>query len=365
MTLTDISNLRLISQKINGSKFNSAREIISWMGAMQAQDFIMSKWAIGTRLLNVTESIVEEAINKGEIIRTHLMRPTWHYVSAEDVYWMIELTARQIKKSLKSRHIGLELSEETIAQGNRLIERSFYNKKDVTREEIANEFEREKIRTNDNRLAHFLLLAELDGLICSGRIINNKLSYALLNERVPHKRTFSRAVSLAELAKRYFTSHGPATINDFAWWSGLSLTDARKGLEMVKTSFVSETIDDQLFWMAPNLKDEMKRDKSSVCLLPAYDEYLISYRDRNASFSEDISKRTVSFNGIFRPVIVIDGKVAGLWKRILTKDRVIIEVDAFQDYGDDLQNLIKKQAYRYGLFLKEEVELGFKNTISL
>jgi hypothetical protein len=359
MTLADISNIRLISQRIEGKGFKTAKEIVSWMGAMQAQDYLMSKWAVGIRLQNSMEAKVEDAINKGDIIRIHVMRPTWHYVSAKDIYWMLELTAPQIKTSLKSRHIGLELSEEAIKQGNRLIEKAFYNKKNITREELAKEFEKAKIKTGDNRLAHFLLLAELDGIICSGQIRDNKPSYALLNERIRYNKVLTREESLAELAKRYFSSRCPATINDFAWWSGLPLKDARRGLELVKSDFVSETIGGQTYWMTPSIIS-IRKDMPSVHLLPAYDEFLISYRDRSPALSEVNNKKTISANGIFHPVIVINGQVTGLWKRSVVKDKVIIETDSFQTYDEVMQDLVKEQASCYGRFLNKEIEVRYK-----
>jgi hypothetical protein len=359
MTLTDISRIRLISQRIETTDFITVKEIVSWMGAIQAQDYTMAKWAIGTRLLNPTDTKVEEAFDNGEVIRTHLMRPTWHFVSAEDIYWMLELTAPQIKSTLKSRHIGLELSEDAVAQANRLIEHTLSKETSVTREEIAVEFQKAKINTADNRLAHFLLLAEMNGIICSGEIRDNKPTYALLNERVPHKNILTREESLAELAKRYFRSHCPASVQDFSWWSGLSLTDARKGLESVKSNFISETVGNQTYWLSDSFP-EIKKDLYSVHLLPAYDEFLISYKDRNASLSLVDNRKIVSDNGIFRPVIAINGQVTGLWKRITTKNRVIIEIACFQEYDVTIKNLIEEIARRFGQFLNKSVEINYK-----
>lgn len=356
MTLTDISKIRLISQKIEGSEFNTAKEIVSCMGAMQAQDFPMSKWAIGTRLLNSTEAKIEEAIDKGEIIRTHLMRPTWHFVSADDVYWMLELTAPRIKTSMRSRHIHLELTEEAVIQGMSLIENVFIHKENVTREEIAKEFDRAKIKTDDNRLAHFLLLAELEGIICSGKISNNKPTYALLSERVPYKKILTREESLGELAKRYFISHCPATEGDFSWWSGLSLKDARRGLELVKSDFISEKLGEKIYWLNQN-SALLRKNNPSVYLLPAYDEFLISYRDRNVSLSAVNNKRTVSANGIFRPVLVVNGQVSGLWKRSTVKNKVIIEITLFRENNLGLLQIIEGKVSEYGRFLNKETEI--------
>lgn len=362
MTLTDIPNIRLFSQKIARTEFKTAKEIVRWMGAMQAQDYLASKWAIGTRLLNSTETIVEDAINKGEVIRTHLMRPTWHYISADDIYWMLELTAPRIKTSMKSRNRDLELTEEVIAQGNRLIGNALSSGIHLTREELSIEFDKAKIRTDENRLSHFLMLAELDGIICSGITVKTHgraslPTYALLNERVPNREMLTRDESLAELAKRYFTSHGPATIQDFAWWSGLSLTDARKGLESVKTDFSPETIGSEKYWLTNTFSD-FKGDL--VYLLPSYDEFLISYRDRSVSLSLMNNKKTVSDNGIFRPVVVVNGLVSGLWKRTTKKDKIFIEIDLFQRQNESVIRLINERVYKYGHFLNKITEIIYK-----
>lgn len=203
------------------------------------------------------------------------------------------------------------------------------------------------------------MLAELDGIICSGIIKGNKLTYTLLSERVPNKKTLTREESLAELAKRYFSSHGPATLHDFAWWSGLSLTDSRKALEFVKNGFISETIGAEKYWLNDSFSIN-NFNKTSVHLLAAYDEFLISYRDRSASLSLTHNKKTVSDNGIFRPVVVINGLVSGLWKRILKKDKVVIHVDLFQPQNKTVAGLINEKIYKYGLFLNKPIEFRYK-----
>ncbi len=160
MNLTDIAKIRLISQQIAETKFKTVKDIVDWMGAMQAQDYAVAKWAIGVRLPNSTDQVIETAINNGEIIRTHLLRPTWHFVSADAIYWMLELTAPQIKASLKSRHKELELSETIFAKSNTIIEKALRGGKHLTREELMAELGKGKIATDDNRASHLLLRAE-------------------------------------------------------------------------------------------------------------------------------------------------------------------------------------------------------------
>lgn len=356
MTLPEISNSRLISQKISKPEFKTAVEVIRWMGAIQAQDYQMAKWAIGTRLSDPTDQKIESSLDKGDIIRIHVLRPTWHFIPAEDIYWMLCLTAPKIKSMSKSRHKELGLTEPVIKKTNSIIEKALSNGSALTREELSREFHKAKIKTDGNRLSHILFCAELDGIVCSGATKGSKQTYALLSERVPRYKDLSREESLAELAKRYFLSRGPATLQDFVWWSNLAVSEARQGMESIKSDFSIETINSIKYWF-PNSFASIPPKKPSVYLLPAYDEFLISYKERSSSLSIINNKKTVSDNGIFRPPIVVNGQVAGLWKRIYQKNKVIISTDFFQSINKSTGKLIHERAKMFGKFLNKEVEI--------
>jgi len=353
MTSNDIVNIRLASQQITATKFKRAKDLVHWMGAMQAQDYAMAKWAIGVRIPGITEKQIVNAIDKGEIIRTHLMRPTWHFVSAEDIHWMLQLTAPYIKSSLRLRHKELELTDAILKKSNKIVEKALTQNNYLTREELVHEFSKAKIVTDNNRASHLLLTAELEGIACSGPISGKKQTYALLEKRVPKTKTLKKDEALAKLAQKYFLSHCPATIQDFAWWSGLTITDARKALEMIKSSLVSEIINGQTYWL-PDSISIPKKDKS-VYLLPAFDEFIISYKNRSAVIQTEHYPKSISSNGIFKPVIIINGLVTGLWKREIKKDKVIIETDFFQAPNKTTKNLIQKAAETFGNFLEKEV----------
>lgn len=355
MTLNDISHIRLANQQIAGGKINTAKDIVSWMGAMQAQDYNMAKWAIGLRLHEATDKIVEAAIDKGEVLRTHVLRPTWHFVSADDIYWMLELTAPRIKASLQSRHRELELTEPVYRKSRLLIERVLSGNIHLTREELITAFRKANINVDDNRSSHLLLWAELEGVICSGATKDKKQTYALLEERVTKKHLLPREEALAALALRYFSSHGPATVQDFAWWSGLSLTEARNALEITKTSFVAETIDLQTYWSG-NFGTVFPLDpKVSVYLLPAFDEFIISYKDRSAALALEHHNKAVSNNGIFRPTLVVNGTVTGTWKRTIKNKKTIIETSFFEHHTIAMKTLIEEAGVSFGNFLGKEV----------
>jgi hypothetical protein len=332
------------------------------MGVMQAQDLSMVKWAVGQRLQASTEKTFENAYNNGEIIRTHLMRPTWHLVSAEDVYWLLELTAPRLKSGLKARNTQLELTEDIFSKSCQIIERELDGGMALTREKLARVFEKEKIKTDENRFSHLMMRAELDGLVCSGPPHNNKLTYALLSDRVPVKKQLSKEEALHELAKRYFFSHGPATLQDFVWWSGLSVSDARKALEMNKPNLISEVVQSETYWFVNSIS-YLKFNSVNVYLLPAFDELLISYRDRTALITDENNKKAISSNGIFRPIVVIGGKVCGIWRRISQKNQTLIEVNLFLRQNRQIVELIEVEANRYGLFINKPVQLIVNNPV--
>jgi hypothetical protein len=356
MTLSNISNLRLFSQQIAATNIKPPIEMVSWMGAMQAQDYQMAKWALGVRLPGSTDKEIEDALDKGQIIRTHLLRPTWHLVSADDIYWMLELTAPHVKSSLNSSANLMGLTKSIISKSNRIIEKALRDGNHLTRDELMALLNRAKISTESFRSIHIMFHAELNGLVCNGIRKGKNNTYALLAERAPKTKTIPREVALAMLAKKYFSSHCPATLKDFIWWSGLPVKDARNALEMVKSNFISETIGVETYWFK-NSFSLPKNNNPSAYLLPAFDEFLISYKDRTASFPKGNHKKAFTSNGIFRPVIVINGHVTGLWKRTINKDKVIIETGYLQPHNKAIKSLVEKAAKTYGEFLNKKTEV--------
>lgn len=283
---------------------------------------------VGVRLPGSTDKSVESAINIGEIIRTHALRPTWHFVEAKDVYWMLELSAPQIKTAMRARDKELRLTETVFTRSNNIIEKALRDRNHLTREELVKLLAATGFDNENNRVSHLLMRAEIEGIICSGTVKAGKQTYALLAERVPKTRELKRDEAAAELARRYFTSHGPATLTDFVWWSGLPVKECRHAIEDIKSSFVAETFDNETYWLSPETVFT-EIDKNRIFLLPAFDEYLISYKNRTAMLTFENHIKTVSNNGVFRPIIVQNGQVIGIWKRTLKNDNVILETEYF------------------------------------
>jgi len=351
MLLSDVANTRLASQQISATNFKTAKQLVSWMGAMQAQDYNMAKWAIGVRLSNTTDKIIQTAIDKGDIIRTHLLRPTWHFVSADDIYWMLQLSAPRIKVSIKTRNKQLGLTTKIISKSNSIIEKALAGGKHLTREELMAKIEKAKIRTDEYRSGHLMLEAELDGIVCSGSINGLKQTYALLEERIAKPKAITQEEALAKLAQKYFESRYPATLQDFTWWSGLSASNARQGLEMIRSTLISVNIGSQTFWFPSSFKKPIDFSESAY-LLPAFDEFTISYKDRSASVSLKDQIRLNTFNGIFKPIIVINGNVVGIWNRTIKNDKFIIETKFFNKspVKKIIRELLKDPVTRLGNF---------------
>lgn len=358
MHTPDIVNFRLQNQQITDNKILTIPELVNWMGAMQAQDYNQAKWALGVRLPHLTAEQIETAFNQGDFIRTHLMRPTWHFVSPDDIYWLLELTAKQIKSAMKARNRQLELTEEVFRKSQDVMINVLEGNRSLTREELGVHLNNAGLKTADQRLPHILMEAEIDRIICSGPMKGKKQTYALLAERVPVKNSLTKDESLALLARKYFTSHGPATLADFVWWSGLPVSESRKALELNKDVLLSETHESETYWFSGSFSHQ-KPVTDSVVLLPAFDEYLISYKNRSAAIEADHHAKAISNNGVFRPIIVVNGRISGLWKHTIKKDKLLIDLNHFRPHNQSEKRLITKAAESFGHFSGMNTEVKF------
>lgn len=354
MTSLDIACLRLHNQAITSPLFKKPVDVVKWFGAVQAQDYLGAMWAIGLRMPNATETEIEQAIADGEIVRTHPMRDTWHFVAGADIRWLLALLAPRKIANSASRYRQLELDDTIFARSNAAMTKALQGGNHLTREELATVLEQVGVATEDLRFTYLLIRAQLDGVICSGMRRGKQFTFALLDEVVPVFQMFSRDEALAELTLRYFTSHGPATAQDFAWWSGLTIADVKAGLAMVRPHIVQEIINGQPYWLAPSLSS-MKIAESSAYLLPSYDEYAVAYKDRSAILDTAYAAR--ARNGIFYPIIVTNGRIVGTWKRTVKRDAVTIETDLFHPLSEAETHALTSAIERYGRFIGKHAML--------
>jgi hypothetical protein len=319
---TDIALRRLRLQRIAGpraGKFPTPADAVRWFGAVQSQDYLGAKWAIGLRLKAGCDADVDAAFDRGDILRTHVLRPTWHFVTAADLRWMVALTAPRIRAQGKYRDRQLGLDEKMYARTAAAIAKILEGGKHLTRLEIGAALARMKLPDGIEQRLHILMRAELDGVVCSGPLRGKQHTYARIDERLPppEQGEKSREEALAELTRRFFASRGPATAKDFAWWAGLTGAQAREGIELVKPELARAAIEGKTYFFEEGPAPRVDRSPS-VHLLPNYDEYLVPYVDRDVAMDErHLAKLDARGGSIFRNVVLKDGRVVGTWTRTL------------------------------------------------
>jgi len=360
----DILRLRLRSTSLSASPFRSPEDVVAHLGAVQAQDFAAAKWAVGMRMQKATDEIVEKSFNEGKFLRTHVMRPTWHFVLPEDIRWMLELTGSRVKRILAPYDQKLEITKEVLLKSQVVIEKSLEGKKNLTRAELADHLEKKMLPARGQRLAHILAYAELNALICSGPRKGKQFTYTLLEEIVPKSMKLNREEALAKLALKYFTSHGPAQSRDFAWWSGLSVKDADEGINLIQPKLTQANLNGKTYWFSHETEDEgfdslTLNSAKQAFLLSIYDEYTIAYKDRSdISEKRDIERMIIMGNAL-TAVIILGGKAVGTWKRVLKENSIEIKLNSFKKLNEDKLELIKEAAKKYGKFLNKDVSILF------
>lgn len=344
-----IAALRLFQQHITQRTFTTPEQLLSYMCAMQAQDYVQAKWAIGLRLSKINDTDIEHAISQKKIVRTWAMRGTLQFVAAKDYRWIHDLLSHKFHSINTARNKQLELDAKIFTKANALITGSLEKEKLLTRNEIGKVLNLNGIKTDQNRLSHILHFATMHQLICFGPRRENEFTFVLLDDWVPAIRRFSREKSLSKIAKQFFLSRGPATFKDFIWWSGLSVTEARNALEMVKHLFNEEIFNGEMFYFSKalmNFKDPLKLSKK-IILLAAFDEYLIGYTNRSAVLDPKYNANAVHSNGIFHPTIVLNGQVIGIWRPILKGKNMTMRMELFEKVSKQQQQLIEKEFERY------------------
>ena len=346
MNISAIVCERLRNHKLLSSTLEQPADLVRWLGAVQAQDFNAAKWALALRMRKATNDIVEDAFNRGEILRTHVLRPTWHFVTPEEIRWLLKLTAPRVNVRCGPNYRKYELDEKVFKRSNKAIATALKGGKHLTRAELKSVLNRAGVAADDPiRLVHILLRAELDAVVCSGPRKGKQFTYALLEERVPPARTLTHDEALGELAARYFASHGPATLADFVWWSGLTTDDARRGIGLVKLEKV--LVDETIYWSTTSATPAAPRAAPSAHLLPAFDEYTVAYKNRQLIFD---SAQTTNWDAL-GPTVIIDGRIVGTWKGTVEKNHLTIAVNPSRPLKRREKLAISAAAEQYAAFL--------------
>jgi hypothetical protein len=355
ITLSDIVQQRLYNQRLTRPDLASPAEVVRWFGAVQAQDLAGSRYAIGLRMPAATEAVVEKAIGDRSIVRTWPMRGTIHYVPGEDARWMLKLLAHRQNVRYRGVYRRAGLTEEIIARAGEFLARALQGGKQMKREELYAALEQAGIATtNEQRGLHLLGYWAREGLICLGPRHGKQPSFTLLDEWIPKPRLLEGEEALALLARRYFTSHGPATEHDFAWWSGVTLAEARLSLKMIETKLVRTSEDSRTYWAGPSAPTAPFPGPTAY-LLPPYDEFTVAYKDRSGFLDPTLSEQEQSYG--IGPSILLDGRIAGSWKRTLQKDSVLVRLNPFASLKEEQRAALAMAAESYGRFLGLPVEI--------
>lgn len=330
---------RLFNQGIAMPRFQHPAEVLIHMGAIQGQDFSGAKLSIGVRLNHATDQTIENAFSGRSIVRTWLMRGTLHFVAARDIRWINDLVAARLIAANARRYRELELDEPTLMRSNEFMYKSLQTSGKLSRKQLMAALEQSGISTRGQRAAYMLQRATLDNLICQCGVTRNVADF-ILQESLTDAKPKDKSEALAELAKRYFFSRGPATLADFSWWSGLTVKEAKEGLQAIKKDLEEFTADGQTYYFKNNPKIK-KPENSLAFLLPGFDEFLLGYKDRIASLSPSQSNLWCpGGNGMFHPFIILNGKFRGTWKRNNGKKTASIDLSPVEQFTAQEKNLI-------------------------
>ena len=357
-TADRIASQRLVNQHLVKPTLARASEVVALLGAVQAQDYGSAKWALAQRTRSATDTDVETEIAAGAILRTHILRPTWHFVAATDIGWMLALSAPRVHAANSYWYRWLEVDDAVARRSRTVLTKALRDGKQLTRTELGQLLTKARIHiTSPQRLACIVMRAELDGLICSGARRGKQFTYALLEETIPRPRTLGRDEALHELATRYFSTRGPATADDFAWWSGLTKTDAKRAAQSMGRELEQQVIDGKPHWF-PTPARPARRKTPMAHLLPNYDEYFIGFKDRSA-FSErlraaGIKARTDALSG---HILAINGQIVGRWGRTFRGEKAVVHLKLLQKLTAEEKRSVGTTAKRFGGFLGMPLEI--------
>ena len=350
MNPTDVAHTRLHNQRLAENPLGAPADVVGWLGAVQAQDYGPAKWSLGERARGAVDADIDRAMAEGGILRTHMLRPTWHFVMPEDIRWMQELTAPRVHAQNAYYYRQTGLDDGMRSRVRRLLVDALRGGNHLTRGELQRVLEGDGITAKGLGMAYILMDAELDCVICSGPLKGRQHTYALFEERVPDVPTRTRDEALAELVVRYFTSRGPATARDLRFWCSLPLADIQRGLEVAAPRLEHREIEGRSFWSAtwdPPTRMAMPR----VHLLQGLDEYFVGYGESRGFCDQSGVRPSLVDRAIYNGALILDSQLAGHWKRALTRRAVTFAVALRMEFDDARMQALRDAVGRYGAFL--------------
>jgi Winged helix DNA-binding domain len=350
---------RLRSHRLSGTPFDDAAAAVRWFGAVQSQDYNAATWAVGMRTADATRSAVDAAVDSGMILRTHVLRPTWHFVHRDDARWLLALSGPRVLKGIAGRLRRLELDAATIARALDVFSNVLTTTAHSTRSELGGALRTAGIAPDGQRLPHLLMIAELEARIISGPMRRNDATYALFEHRATPSGPQELDEQLAELARRYFRSHGPAQVHDFAWWGGLTTRDAQRGMAAVGPALQRTAHDGSTYWFSEVSAADAPR--SHVHLLANFDEYTVAYRDRSVLLHprHPIDVTQLAFGSVLSNVVLDQGLVVAAWRRAQRGASMLIEVRCFGPLSSRTRDAVTRAADQMSAFLGTGVAVSW------
>jgi hypothetical protein len=349
----DVLRERLANQFLTGAQLKTPVDVVRALGAVQAQDYSGAKWAVGMRTTSATDADVEAAVARGDILRTHVLRPTWHFVLPEDIRWMLALTGPRISQAMSSYNRKLGLTPAVFRKSHAAIENALRDGKQLTRNELRPLVAKARREASNGQIiGHMMMQAEIDGLICSGACRGKQFTYALLDERVPSAPALDRDDALSRLAELYFRGRGPATVHDFSWWSGLTVGDAKRAIEIRGRSLTSVVVDGKTNWTVERAKPAPPTS-GTAHLLPNYDEYFIGHRDRSAIGHRLKGVHLVTGgDSSISHVAIVAGELVGGWRRVISAGKLTTELRPVVRLTKPERDLLQSQRERFERFVE-------------
>jgi hypothetical protein len=356
----DIRNLRLNNQHLSTPTFKDPVEVLRSLVAIQAQVYNGAKWALGQRTVNCTDDVIEKAFTDGRILRLHVMRPTWHFVTPDDIRWLVKLTAPRVNAVSRYYYRKAELDHNVFRRTNKALVKALEGGRQLTRDELRLAIQRAGVEPGESmRFGYIMHRSELDGIVCSGGRRGNQFTYALVDERVTHSRALEDDEALGELTERYFKSRGPATVQDYVWWSGLTASQAKRGIEIVGSALKTEVSDGHRYCLSAKANRSLKGTPRRAHLLSSYDEYFIAYKDRSAAMHPDFNQKSIAAKSVFDAPLLIDGQVFGGWKGVVQKDAVIIQLKPFRIFNRVDRAAVHSACAKYAAFIGKEERVEY------
>ena len=356
-----LTALRMGAQRIGASEFTTPLDTVRWMLALQGQDFAGVRWSVGLRHADATDDGVAAALDAGEIVRSWPLRGTLHLVAAEDLGWMLRLTAPRMMVSAARRRASLGIAEADMQRARVAASDALAGRRVLTRDALLATIDAAGVSTGGQRGYHLLWYLAQTGTLVLGPTEGRQQTFALLDEWVPNPRRLEGDEALGELALRYFRSHGPATDRDLARWAGLTLGDVRRGLATCGGRLTTLELGGTTYHLASETLT-LATPPTRACLLPGFDEYLLGYRDRTAALAPEHSEAIVpGGNGMFKPTMVVDGEVVGTWGRRLKAGEIVIEPVPFGRLSGRDREGLEEAAGEYGAFIGRPARLAAAN----